>query len=265
MRRAVNLKFVVRSLALSLLLAVVILLGWLRLIGFGPTELLPPAPTIAAPRGEWPAHGRGFEEWASYSGEPDALVGSGFLLELDDGRAVGVTTAHSVELRNPARPLENVQFRAHGEAGFITDFSQLHGLPGVPRAGDDMTVDYVLLRPRSPVDAQWLLRPDTRGTAQPGERVTLFSGLGGRDGRLLDGTVQTVDAQAIWVTMDGWFNPALLSGSPFVSRHTGRVVGMLIAGSLRGNRICLAAHPIGSLVQRALSAASFPALAAVSP
>jgi hypothetical protein len=265
-KRAVNVKFVVRGLFLALLLAGALLVAWLLLHGFGPAEPTPPPPTILAPAGEWPTGARSFEEWAGYDGEPEVLAGSGFLLALDGGRIVGATTAHSLGLDDPAHRLESVRFKTAGQPNAVAEFSHLHGSPGVARTGDDMTVDYVLLQPQQPIDDRWVLRPDSRGAPQPGERVTLLSGQGspgaGSAPRLLDGVVQSVDEHAVWVTMDELFGPGLMSGSPFVSRHTGRVVGMLIAGALRGNRLLLAAHPIGSLVKRAQSAGNFPALAA---
>jgi hypothetical protein len=50
------------------------------------------------------------------------------------------------------------------------------------------------------------------------------------------------------------FNPDGMSGSPFVSQHTGQVVGMAIAINPRGGRLLLGVHPIGSIVQLAESA-----------
>jgi hypothetical protein len=76
----------------------------------------------------------------------------------------------------------------------------------------------------------------------------------GSDRRMLEGTVQSVSHTAVWVLMDETFFPGLASGSPFVSQHTGQVVGMLIAGSLRGRRLLLGAHPIDSIVRLAESA-----------
>jgi hypothetical protein len=263
-RRIVNVRFMVRALGLSFVLTAALLWGWLRLHGFGPAAPLPPPPTITAPRGEWPSGVRGFEEWAVYSRQPGTLAGSGFMLALDDGRVVGVTTAHSLSLHDPERPLERIRFQSPGRSEVVADFSRLYGSPGVARSGNDMTVDYVLLQPDQPVDSRWVLRPDERGAAQPGERVALVSGLSSADGpRVLDGVVQSVDSRAIWIVMDGLFNPSLMSGSPFVSRYTGRVVGMLIAGALRGSRLSIAAHPIGSLVRHADSATGFAALGAV--
>jgi hypothetical protein len=104
--------------------------------------------------------------------------------------------------------------------------------------------------------------PDPRGGPQPGERLSLYSGQGdGLHGhRILQGTVQSAGDQAAWVLMDEWFWPALMSGSPFISQHTGQVVGMVVAASPRRNRLYLAMHPIGSIVQLAESATDFPRL-----
>ncbi len=259
-KRTVNVRFVIQGLFLALSLTGVMLLGWLWLHGFRPAEPIPRPPALLAPRGEWPVGARGFQEWMSFRGELDSLAGSGFLLALDDGRTVGVTTAHSLGvLGDGTSRLEAVRFKLPGQVSAIACFTRLHGRPGVARTGADLTVDYVLLQPEGYVDARWVLRPDDRGAPQPGERVALLSG-----SRSLDGVVQSVDEQAVWVTMDSLFNPALMSGSPFVSRHTGRVVGMLIAGAVRGplpTRLILGAHPIGSIVERAVSAEGFPLIA----
>ena len=110
------------------------------------------------------------------------------------------------------------------------------------------------------------MMPDPRGAPQPGERVTLYSGLGdGRGGlRVHEGTVQSVEDKAFWVLMDRWFNPSQMSGSPIVSQHTGQAVGMVVAGSPRLGRVLLGAHPIGSLVNLAESATEFPTLSEMS-
>ena len=58
-----------------------------------------------------------------------------------------------------------------------------------------------------------------------------------------------------------------MSGSPFVSHHTGQVVGMAIAASPRHlrlipprYRVMVGMHPIGSIVKKANAADSFPAI-----
>jgi hypothetical protein len=65
--------------------------------------------------------------------------------------------------------------------------------------------------------------------------------------------------------MDEQFDPGLLSGSPLVSGHTGKVVGMTIAAAARGGRLILGFHPIGSLVRLAEAAVDTPALAGARP
>jgi hypothetical protein len=53
--------------------------------------------------------------------------------------------------------------------------------------------------------------------------------------------------------MDGRFDPSQMSGSPLVSQHSGRAVGMALVASPRRGHLLIGAHPIGSLVQRAAS------------
>ena len=261
----VNVKFVVRGLLFALPVAAITTVVILRLMVTqswiypfpAPTPL---PPTLLVPRGELPAGPGGLEEWVQARDKPYVLAGSGFLLALDDGEVVGVTTAHSVPFGNPAHPVERIALRVAGQAEFVAEFDTLRGRPGRPFAGDNLALAYVLLWIDRPPGADLLLTPDPRGAPQPGERVLLFSGLGdGHGGRcILEGTVQSVSDTAVWVVMDGWFAPGSMSGSPLVSQHTGQVVGMAIAVSPRRNRLLLGAHPIGSIVQLAESAAEFP-------
>ena len=258
-----NVKFVVRGLLLALPVAAIatVALAWvmIRAQVSPPPDSTPLPPTILAPRDELPAGPVGLQEWARYRGEAYSLVGSGFLIPLSDGKIVGVTTAHSVLIGDPDRPLERIALGVAGQTDFVAEFDTLRGQPGQPRTGGDMTVDYVLLRADQPIDSGFVLTPDPRGAPQPGERVSLFSGLGDGHGgrRILEGTVQSVSDKAVWVLMDELFNAGLMSGSPFVSQHTAQVVGMAIAVSPRGNRLLLSAHPIGSIVQLAESATEF--------
>jgi hypothetical protein len=260
-----NTKFVVRGLLLALPVvvvatavgfAVMVVRGWI-----GPPPGLPsPPPTILAPRGEMPGGPVGLQEWVQVRGEEYHLAGSGFLLVLDGGEVVGVTTAHSVPFGNPDRPVDRIGLRVAGQADFVAEFDTLHGQPGQPRTGEDLTVDYVLLHADGTLDPGLVLAPDPRGAPQPGERVSLWSGQGDGHGgqRVLEGTVQSVGDTAVWVLMDEWFNPSFMSGSPFVSQHTGQAVGMAIAASPRRSRVLVGAHPIGSIVRFAGSATDFP-------
>ena len=181
----------------------------------------------------------------------------GFLIRLSDGEIVGVTPAHGFSFGDPDHPLEQIALGVSGQTDFVVEFDTLRGQPGQPRTGGDMTVDYVLLQTDQPIDPSFVLTPDLRGAPQPGERVSLFS-CSDVSQRILEGTVQSVSDTAVWVLMDELFNPNGMSGSPFVSQHTGHVVGMAIAVSPRGNRLLLGVHPIGSIVELAESASEFP-------
>jgi len=263
-----NIKFVIRgflialptvALAMAIALAVVLARG---MIG-PPTGPTPPPPTILAPRGELPVGPVGLQELAMVRGEEYRVAGSGFFLRLDGGQVVGVTTAHSVLLGDPDRPVERIALRVAGEPDLLAEFDTLHGQPGQPRTGGDMTVDYVLLHGDPAVDLDLVLTPDRRGAPQPGERVILCSGQGDGGGspRVLEGTVKSASDTAVWVLMDGLFNPGLMSGSPVLSTHTGQVVGMAVATSPRRGQLLIGLHPIGSIVRLAGSATEFSRMA----
>ncbi|MDY7077172.1 MAG: hypothetical protein SXV54_09635 [Chloroflexota bacterium] len=260
-----NTKFVIRGFLLALLVAVITGVVGLALIiaqtPIGqPPDPTPPPPTILAPRAALPAGPVGLQEWVQYRGEPYVLAGSGFFLLLSDGEVVGVTTAHSVSFGDPDRLPERIALRVFDQTDFVAEFDTLRGPPGRPLTLEDLSVDYVLLQPAWPIERDLVLVPDPRGAPQPGERVSLFSGLGNGQGdrRVLEGTIQSASDTGVWVLMDELFNPGLMSGSPFVSQHTGQVVGMAVAATLRRNRLLLGVHPIGSVVHLAEEADEFP-------
>ena len=264
-----NLRFVIKALLLAIPLAILISAGWaLGQMGFAKIpDPTPPPPTILVPQDEMPTGMVGLEQWAQYQNEPYRPVGSGFFLLLDSGEVAGVTTAHSVSIGNPNHLLERIALGIAGHPKRRWEFSTLRGLPGHSVGPQNLSADYLLLEASQPLPEDLVLEADLRGAPQPGERVTLYSGLGdGRGGlRLHEGTVQSVDDEAFWVLTDRLFNPAQMSGSPFVSQHTGRVVGMLVVGSPRLGRLLLGAHPIGSLVSLATSATTFPTLSEIGP
>jgi hypothetical protein len=260
----VNIRFVIKALLLAIPLAILISAGWvLAQAGFGRIpDPTPPPPTILVPQGEMPTGMVGLQEWAQYRNEPYRPVGSGFFLVLDSGEVVGVTTAHSVSLGDPNHPLERVALGVAGHPEQRWEFATLRGQPGQSVGPDNLSADFLLLEVDQAIHEDLLVVPDPRGAPQPGERVTLYSGLGDGHGgvRVHEGTVQSVEERAFWVLMDRWFNPGQMSGSPIVSQHTGQTVGMVVVGSPRLGRILLGAHPIGSLVDLATSATEFPAL-----
>jgi hypothetical protein len=209
---------------------------------------LPPPPTIDVERGALPGGVVAFEERIS-AGQSFVVGGSGFLLELPNGDVIGVTAAHSTGNASP----DHIVFARAGETQPVATFENDYAPRGQARTGADMTIDYALFQLHDGVDPSVVLRPDPRGGPQAGERVLLYSGLGDGSGgqRMLAGTVESVDARGAWVRMDDVFNPALMSGSPMISQHTGRVVGMVIAMSLNNGGISIAIHPIGSILAKA--------------
>jgi len=259
-----NVRFVLRGSLLAVVAVLVALATVLLFTERGRQSLLslppeaPAAPIITAPRGPLPNSPGGLIEWTRYDGGSYNPVGRGFLFRLFDGQVVGVTTAHSLSF-GAQPPLRNVALALHEQTQPVIQFDTLRGTPGEARSGEDMTVDYVLLN--VPIDAALdpalVLSPDPRGLPQAGERVVLYSMMNDH-ARRFDGAVLSVDPTAVWVVMDEMFEPSGLSGSPFISQHTGQVIGMAIATTRRGGKILLGLHPIGSLVEKALKAQTFP-------
>lgn len=214
-------------------------------IPYGP---VPDPPAFDQPPGEPPPIGVGLQAWAHYRAQPPRLVGSGFVLELPDGRVVGVTAAHSFRLSGE---LGAIGFRQPGspeEALLAT----LHGEPGRARLfGNDLTGDYLLLSLPTGAAARLAIAPDPRGGPAAGERIVVHSGV-------LElpqgGAVFRSEPSGAWAVMDEQFEAALTSGAPVFSSHTGLVVGMALVAGSRDGQLVLGMHPIGSIVQKGLAA-----------
>ena len=253
-----NGRFVARGTLLGLIVVLLMVPAALVLRGadwFSPPIEVPLPPVIDAPRGPLPSGAAGLIEQAQYGTAAYIGVGRGFILR---GRLIGVTTAHSVSF-GAQPPLRWVALVEAGRSAPVLEADRLHGGPGTARSGEDMAVDYVLLvvPPDLNIDPGLIVQPDPRGLPQPGERVRVYTAVSGQP-RTFEGAISSVEARAIWAVMDDDFDPGGLSGSPVISRHTGRVVGMLIAATRRGGRLLLGLHPIGSLVQLAEAARDFP-------
>ena len=225
----------------------------------------PPPPVIMAPNGELPEGIVGLRLWAQERGSGyEPAWASGFLLELEDGRVIGLTAAHSLFQNNLDRSLERIGLAVNSQSQLILDAETYFGPPGVPFEGQDFSVDYVMLQVDQ-ADPVFILQPDERGLPQPGERIILFSGLGDGHGnpRPWQGTVLSTGSTAVLLLMD-WssWNPGGMSGSPVISQHTGKVVGMTIAAGLRRTRWVIGINPIGNLVKRAQAAQEFPKISA---
>jgi hypothetical protein len=259
-----NLRFVLRGSLLALAAVFVGLIAVLLLIEWRHQELqplppvVPPVPIMMAPRGPLPSAPGGLVEWTRYGSGAFHPVGRGFLLRLRDGQVVGVTTAHSLSFNNEP-PLRAIALALGERTRPVSEFDAFHGEPGQARTSEDMSVDYALLKVPidPPIDPVLILDPDPRGLPQPGERVALYSLINDQP-RVFQGAVLSADPGAVWAVMDDSFEPSGLSGSPFVSVHTGKVIGMAIATTKRGGKVLLGLHPIGSLVEKAEAAINFP-------
>ncbi len=213
------------------------------------TPPLPAPPIIAAARDALPAGIVAFEERVKW-GDRYGLAGSGFFLGLANGDVIGVTTAHSLE----GIGFTHIVFaRAGDEQEPVAAFSELYAPLGRPPTADNVTVDCTLLKPESPPHPALVLQADPRGAPQLGERVLLFSGLGDGRGRqrTLPGTVESADGNAVWLRMDEVFDPTFMSGSPVLSQHTGRVVGVTILASLVSGTLRIGINPIAAILAHA--------------
>jgi len=261
-----NLRFVLRGSLLAMAVVVLALAAALFTIELQHrASSLPPVapavPTLTVPRGALPASPGGLVEWTRYSIDDYRPVGRGFLFRLPEGQVVGVTTAHSMSFSG--RPsLRNIAL-ARGEwSNPVIEFDTLRGEPGNARTGEDMSVDYVLLNVpiEHSIDPALILDPDPRGLPQAGERVALYTLINDQP-RVFQGAVLSAEPSAVWVVMDDSFEPSGLSGSPFLSLHTGEVIGMAIATTTQSGKVLLGLHPIGSLVEKAQVAQTFPKIA----
>ncbi len=216
--------------------------GHVAIPNLGP---VPPEPQIDAPVGDPPGG------YLALSGEFDGISFScGFLLQLEDGQRVGISTAHAV----PALPPGTTAVFLDPEGGLVAHLNSQIGRGRTFRQ-DHFTTDYALWSVASNTPAERLLKPDPRGQAQPGERILLYgrSSDGSSDSKSWPGVVMKVTNDATWLLMDDFFSPYGFSGCPVVSQHTGRVIGMAVAGSRKApTRMGL--HPIGSLVEKAKAA-----------
>lgn len=247
-----NWKFVVRGLALALgslgillLVAYLMLPRWFPGVPYGPT---PPPPDIAASQGSQPAEWPGLQAWARYKDGEPILVGSAFFLRTLSGDPVVAAAAHSFNLQ---AGLERVHLSRAGPHDPLLTVTKLHREPGRPRiVGMNLTRDFVLFRPDEVLEVERAVAPDDRGLPQPGERVALYPGFGEWEEPLL-GAILQADSNGAWIVMDENFQPALMSGAPVLSLHTGRVVGMALAAGEREGHTVIGIHPIGSLVEKA--------------
>jgi hypothetical protein len=176
----------------------------------------------------------------------------GFLLELDHGQRVGVNAAHSVAVLPRDMTAE---FRSpDGSLAAVLSGQIAHGQTFIH---DQFTMDYVLWAVTSGVNAERFLHPDPRGAGQPGEPVLVYSPFGDQDGgpKTFPGVVMSVSETHIWIQMQDSFTPSGFSGCPVISRVTGKLIGMAVAGANQPP-VVMGLHPVRSLVEKTEAAFS---------
>jgi hypothetical protein len=204
----------------------------------GPTPL---PPHIDAPPGAPPTGP------LALRGDANGLAfGCGFLLELDSGQVVGVSAAHATQPMSRSAP---GQLRA-GDSSLSTSLSGQLAI-GQAFMHNAFSMDYAFWALSGP-PATHPLRADTRGSAQPGERIWVLqdAGDGAGGSKRWPGVVLSVEAEAAWVRLDDSFYPGGFSGCPVISQITGRLVGMAVAGADQPP-VVMGLHPASSLVEKA--------------
>jgi hypothetical protein len=224
---------------------VVLLFPLPGVVDFPPPGPTPPAPLIDAPTGQPPG---GYVAFSAVSGDLDYACG--FLVELEGGQRVGFSAAHA----GPALPAGvGGQFLSPGGELMVTLMGQIGR--GHTFYHTHLSQDYVVWAVADGMIDGRVLQPDSRGQAQPGERVLVYgrfeNGQGGSRG--WPAVVTGSSAEATWIQLEDSFFPGGFSGCPVVSRHTGRVVGMAVAGADRPP-VVMGLHPIASLVEKAEAA-----------
>ncbi len=213
----------------------------------GPT---PPPPVIHAPRGELPGGTLAFTGITQ-----GRVISCGFLLDLEDGRRVGVSAAHATPRQLPGIPAE---FRFADETTAAVLTSQIaHGRVFYQ---DHFNMDYAVWTvaedaarssPKTAL-AQRFLKPDPRGQGQPGESILVLR-KGVKDERGSNGwpgVITRVTPEASWIQLADSFDPRGYSGCPVISQYTGRLIGMAVAGANQ-HPVVMGLHPAGSLVEKA--------------
>jgi hypothetical protein len=219
-------------------------------------DAIPPEPAIDAPHGDLPSGS------VALTGRIERVglsFGCGFLLELEDGRRVAIATAHAA----PAVP-PNWPARFYAPDGAVIAHLPRQIDLGQKFVKDHFGMDYSIWAVDQSAAADRYLKPDPRGQAQPGERIVLYSNRNDAAGEeeTWAGVVMQVLKDATWIQLDDAIDPRGLSGCPVMSAHTGRVIGMAVAGS-GGPPTIIGLNPAGLLVEKAAAAAA--AAAALEP
>lgn len=220
----------------------------------------PPAATAIEPRAALPVPSNPMEIpngvlvyqpqflWADNS---ETMQGTGFLVATPDRQVVGVSSAHFLDFEGPR--LLSANWCDVRDDRPIVRFTQSLGRPG--HAGQDegsidLRSDYIILAPDQPVTGRPVLELDPRPMPELNERVVLPNksdrepqGYEWREGRVVER-----DAGYFGVDFETSFPLQSQSGSPLISKATGRVVGTLSRGGERLGRTVILVAPASGIL-----------------
>lgn len=212
---------------------------------------LPDAPDIALPKGSLPDHRVAFEVWNN-ADTVATRVGSGFFLRLPDGMVIGVTAGHTT--KNNAGQFRPTVFMQPNTDEVVASFSRVAAPIGNWQDGGTAG-DYLLMRADTPPAEALVLAADPRGAPQLGERLVVFSGVdkpSNAHREQFSGIAENVEIGSVIVRMDSLPSPGMMSGSPVLSAHTGKVVGILVSGYWQFGRLTgIGVNPIAIILAAA--------------
>ena len=186
--------------------------------------------------------------WADNS---ETLQGTGFLVATADRQVVGVSSSHFLDLEGPR--LFSASWCDVRDDRPIVRFTHSLGRPG--HAGQvegtiDLRSDYIILVPDQPVTGRPVLELDPRPMPELSERVVLPNkadrepqGYEWREGRVVER-----DVGYFGVEFETLFPLQSQSGSPLISKATGRVVGTLSRGGERLGRTVILVAPASGIL-----------------
>jgi hypothetical protein len=195
------------------------------------------------------------------SGEP-TYQGTGFFVK-HGGSVVAVTSAHFLEAKGP-RLLRAEWLRVGGEKEHVVaSCSRSLGMPGkgFDPYLDDLRGDYLVMPLESTVPEDVVLELDEREKPRWRERVWLPNKDPGapRGYQLLEGVVELSTSDAIRVEFPR-FELESQSGSPVISRTTGKVIGTVSRGCEESGKMRLQLAPSRAILDAIAAARDRPEL-----
>ena len=205
-----------------------------------PAQSSTPPPAAAAPAPEIKTPPKG-EVIFFQMLTPGFLVGTGFFIKTPKGEIIGATSIHFLDLDEG--PLESIAWLGGSKLEEIASSDKAFGQPGVqPKdlRDPDYRKDYLLLTLKAPpknaaaLEIDHRLVPRARAGQERGELVwfPVMDGKAKPDGvHWINGEVHAASGKVITIVLDESIELNGSSGTPVVSQETGKVIGVVSAGS----------------------------------